>query len=260
MERHSVGVGFIKLLLVLVTMWQNSATVILGMEHQFLGSDNSNNSTSSPSSVLLEMSYPNVKIGPYNWRYFRGKNHHSHIHLLLGFLLRSSSSFYPNASRLICNVFHWGILSDWQSPSTWISVEYFPPCNSIQFWLLLLIPNYFCLLPLHCVWKGHPVCEFCIRLTPLESLINVSRFKSRIQSARQIYALYGEWFFRVVKGFFDEFRLVKGFFLMSLGLDLRFKWSIWPLGFGSGRASSFRKVHSCIHKKMDWGEHIHSWF
>ena len=111
MESHSVGVGFIKLLLVLVTMWQNSATVILGMEHQFLGSDNSNNSTSSPSSVLLELSYPNVKIGPYNWRYFRGKNHHSHIHLLLGFLLRSSSSFYPNASRLICNVFHWGILA-----------------------------------------------------------------------------------------------------------------------------------------------------
>lgn len=73
MERHSVGVGFIKLLLVLVMMWQNSANFILGMEHQFLGSDNSN-STSSPSSVLLDLSYPNVKIGPYNWRYFRGKN------------------------------------------------------------------------------------------------------------------------------------------------------------------------------------------
>lgn len=84
MERHSVGVGFIKLLLVLVMMWQNSANYILGMEHQFLGSDNSN-STSSPSSVVLELSYPNVKIGPYSWRYFRGKNHLSHIHLLLVF-------------------------------------------------------------------------------------------------------------------------------------------------------------------------------
>lgn len=81
MERHSVGVGFIKLLLVLVMMWQNSADFILGMEHQFLGSDNSN-STSSPSSVVLELSYPNVKIGPYSWRYFRGKNHQSHIHLV----------------------------------------------------------------------------------------------------------------------------------------------------------------------------------
>jgi hypothetical protein len=51
--------------------WQRSEA--LGVSGVNFGAKDDANSSSSSSHVLVALNYPSIRIGPYSWRYFRGK-------------------------------------------------------------------------------------------------------------------------------------------------------------------------------------------